>query len=293
LFFKLFYEEINISESELNELDHSGLINLLNKTNNTCFYLSNRKEETSNKPFLVSKNSIKTPENTKSFHLDFGNATEDKRKELKKKMEKISENHITKFSNPIKINLATQLLKKNDKIKEKSIRKSEGYSENLNLFSLQTNPNEQFSEYFTLNEKSRNELHFNNTIEKSFFKNTKTIDKKLKRKKTSRTPLEKNNKTFEISLSERKNSKEKMRKKSENFDFYQHLKMKKKEHERIFSARSYSKKDTSEEKITFDLTEYDGFYTARTLKGNSLDFTKKSHDFTKKGPMKSLNGKGH
>ena len=258
--------EINISQNELDELDYSGLINILNKAKNSYFVLSNKKNYQKNSSDLAqqrAKGSSFIP------YFDFGNSVEDKRKEMKRKM-KLRGNtaKTTKFLNLQKVDWAQLLIKKNDRVRERSLRKSEGFSEFKDLFTSKNVVTEPISDYF--NTENFNKSYFNRTIEKNYFSNIRNINKKISRfKEKNNSKLDKTTQTFELNQSDIKISKDvSNRKNSENYKFYDYLKQKKKDHERIYSGRSYSKKEISEEKSLFNdyTTENDGFYTVRSAK---------------------------
>jgi len=247
-------------------------MNIISKSNINDFYVSNKTIETLNKPKFSGPETKKTTKQP-YIHFDFGNSMEDKKKALQIRIKNRGDTNVTKFIVPKKIDLAQQLLKKNHTIKERSLMKSQGFSEFQSSNFFQTNSFNPLPEYFTNVEfKGKNE----NKIDKSFFKNILSKNKKNLRKPPKRVKTEsKEQNTFESSISDIKFStmQENLRKKSENYNFYAHLKNKRKEHERIFSARSHSKKELSVERSTLnEFTQNDLVCSVRKLQ-KSFDFS--------------------
>lgn len=238
-----FYIETNISEEELREMDYDKMLQLLNKKNQNFFFLSNKTNDP-NKNKLETKSKL---EKRPYLHFDFGNSIEDKRKALRQKIKNKGINiNVTKFAIPKKIDLAQQLLTKNLKGKEKSLLRSNGFAEFQNSHFFQTSSmNNLLTEYYS-NADMRQKGEENN-LGRSFFKNILSINKKNRIKSSAkRVKTETKDQTsFDFTLSDIKFSVsgEKGRKNSENYNFYAHLKNRKKDHERIFSARNYSKRE--------------------------------------------------
>ena len=286
--------ETNISEEDLREMDYDKMLQLLNKKNQNFFFLSNKPNEPSKgKP----ENNAKL-EKRPYLHFDFGNSIEDKRKALRQKIKNKGINiNVTKFAIPKKIDLAQQLLTKNLKGKEKSLLKSNGFSEFQNSHFFQTSSmNNILTEYYSnADMKHKGD---ENKIGKSFFKNILSINKKSRVKSSARRVKTetKDQTSFDFTLSDIKFSvsRDNGRKNSENYNFYAHLKNKKKDHERIFSAKNYSKKENEGNSAldNYIKNEYDVKLSSRNYndisqKNPFLNLPQPQKDFSKKNRIKS------
>lgn len=213
------------------------MLNLINKNIKNCLYFSNKHEKKNpNITYSPKANSNIIP------YFDFGNSVEDKKKQLRKKILMLRDNnkHITKFLKQKKVDLVQKLLKKNGENKEKCQKKFESFSEIQNLYNLQTASTEPIPEYF-INEQIKSNR--SNKIETDK-KNFNSIDKNLKRNR-SVINYKKKEREDQVSFSDFHLLKDNLIKK-DFFNFYNHIKKKRKDHERIFSAKSHSIKEISQ-----------------------------------------------
>lgn len=251
--------EISISDSEILEYDYPELLDLISKSHKNNFYISSKSENKS------KKNNEKLPNekdirmlNSPYFHFDFGNSQEDKRKDLRKKLKIIGVNNINIFIKP-KVNLAKQLMKKNFELKEKSLKKTKDFANYYHNFSFSKMKQEGDSSIY----------HKKGSCNSKFMENMKKINKKLTQQRTNEKDLQiliKEPKSTDLTVSSRTFTK----RPTSEYRFYEHLLNKKKDHQRIFSARSTSKKENSfdfqEENLFFETSRNLGSYSARESK---------------------------
>lgn len=210
-------------------MTYSELLNLLNKSQKNYFYISSKNENQTAKALADSKNQVSPKLNNSYFHFDFGNNQEEKISDLKKKIKLMKQKNTTKFVQP-KVSLVKKLIKRNDKSRENSKKEHTGFYDFLNYYSGSKAMDETLSVYFPV-KKSNN-----------FMENILKMNKMIKEKKNVCS----GSKSKEPSFSNKKMYSENSNPNALNgsFDFYQHLRNKKMDHMRIFSARAFTKRET-------------------------------------------------